>query len=79
MDKIKNSKDQPVPLYAVPNPAKNLQYKPKNSASMSYSHNQFPNHFAAAGEDEQTQFEPTFVKLDKQVSLISFALAPYHG
>lgn len=56
-----------MPLYAVPNPAKNLQYKPKNTASMSYSHNQFPNHFAAAGEDEQTQFEPTFVKLDKQV------------
>lgn len=31
---------------------------------MSYSHNQFPNHF---GSDIQEQFEPTYVKLDKQV------------
>ena len=70
LEKIRNSKNQPVPLHAVPNPAKNLTVKPKNLASMSYSHNQFPNHFSTAVEDEQTQFEPTFVRLDKQVSLI---------
>lgn len=67
LEKIRNSKNQPVPLHAVPNPAKNLTVKPKNLASMSYSHNQFPNHFSATVEDEQTQFEPTFVRLDKQV------------
>ena len=55
----------------MPNAAKNLTVKPKNAASMSYSHNQFPNHFAASVEDEQTQFEPNYVKLDKQVSLIT--------
>jgi len=36
---------------------------------MSLSHNQFPNHFSAttASADVQEQFEPTYVKLDKQV------------
>lgn len=32
---------------------------------MSLSHNQFPNHMGTS--DIQEQFEPTFVKLDKQV------------
>ena len=42
---------------------------------MSYSHNQFPNHFG--NTDIQQQFEPTYVQLDKQVS--SFALVKDGG
>ena len=66
LGKIKNSRDQPVPLHTVPNPAQANYAPPKNAGSMSYSHNQFPNHFGQT--DIQEQFEPTYVKLDKQVS-----------
>lgn len=56
----------------VPNAASANYGATKTNASKSYSHNQFPNHFA--GEDIQTQFEPTFVKLDKQVRNLSCIL-----
>ena len=49
LDKIRNSKDQAVPLHAVPKPAVANYTAAKNAASMSYSHNQFPNHFATGG------------------------------
>jgi len=64
LDQVRNAKNTEVPLYKVPGQPLNLAPEHKNDASKSYSHNQFPNHF---GEDIQEQFEPTFVKLDKQV------------
>ena len=67
LDKIKNVKDQPAPLHAVPNPAMGSYRPQKAPQSQSYSHSQFPNHFGQT--DIQEQFEPTFVKLDKQVKL----------
>lgn len=64
LEKIRNGKDIPVPLYAVPQePAKNFTDE-KAEASKSLSHTQFPNHF---GPDINEQFEPTYVKLDKMV------------
>ena len=53
----------------VPQPAQLAARPQKAAQSMSLSHNQFPNHFG--GQDIQEMFEPTFVKLDKQVSYIS--------
>lgn len=63
-----------MPLYAVPKPPANNGPSNKNTDSMSYSQCQFPNHF---GGDITEQFEPTFVKLDKQVSLNPFTFFPY--
>ena len=40
---------------------------PKNDASMSLSHCQFPNHFGSAAA-VSAHYQPSFVKLDKQVS-----------
>lgn len=65
LEKIRNHKDQPVPLYAVPRPPAANFTETKADASKSVSHVQFPNHF---GEDINKQFEPTYVMLDKQVS-----------
>ena len=45
LDRIRNSKNQPVPLHEVPNKAQLTAAPAKNDASMSYSHVQFPNHF----------------------------------
>lgn len=54
-----------MPLHPVPNPAQ-ASYRPQKAPqSQSLSHTQFPNHFGQG--DIQEQFEPTFVKLDKQV------------
>lgn len=53
-----------MPLYNLPqNPSGNFK-PPKNDASKSFSQSVFVNH---AGDDIQEQFEPTYVKLDKQV------------
>lgn len=65
LDKIRNSKNQPVPLHEVPNKAVLTAAPEKAPASQSLSHVQFPNHFGQG--DVQEQFEPTYVKLDKQV------------
>ena len=64
LEQVRNAQNTNVPLYKVPQPPVNLAPEHKNDASRSYSHNQYPNHF---GQDIQEQFEPTFVKLDKQV------------
>ena len=64
-DANRNAKNQEVPLYALPRPPQSKVVPPKEAASMSLSHNQFPNHFMQG--DIVEQFEPTFVKLDKQV------------
>jgi len=69
LEKIRNHKDgmqfsKPVPLYAVPSPPVANFTESKAEASKSLSHTQFPNHY---GEDINEQFEPVYVKLDKQV------------
>ena len=58
-------------MRAVPNVAAANYAPTKTAASMSLSQVQYPNHFGAttASMDLQEQFEPTFVKLDKQVSV----------
>lgn len=66
LEKIKNHKDTSVPLYAVPNPPAANFRADKTEASKSLSHTQFPNHLGN-GKEIAEQFEPTFVKLDKQV------------
>jgi len=63
LDQVRNAKNTDVSLYSVPKPATG-NYKPaKNAQSMSLSHTQF----AHAAGDIQEQFEPVYVKLDKQV------------
>ena len=63
-EQIRNGQNVDVPLYVLPRPPA-ANFKPeKNEASKSLSQGQFPNHF---GPDINEQFEPTFVKLDKQV------------
>ena len=58
-----------MPLHAVPRPAVG-NFRPQKAAqSNSLSHTQFPNHFGQG--DIQEQFEPTYVKLDKQVRALS--------
>jgi hypothetical protein len=68
LEKIRNHKDVTVPLHMVPNaPAQNFR-PDKTEASKSLSHTQFPNHLGG-GKEIAEQFEPTYVKLDKQVSI----------
>jgi hypothetical protein len=67
LDKNRNGNNVEVPLYAVPKPPTQAHFTAeKNEASMSLSHTQYPNHL---GGNLSEQFEPTFVKLDKQVHL----------
>ena len=66
LEKVRNHKDQAVPLHAVPRPPATNFTATKSEASKSLSHNQYPNHF---GADIEEHFEPVFVKLDKQVSI----------
>jgi len=62
---VRNGANTEVPLYAVPKPAGSAHFHPdKAAASMSYSQETFVNH---CGANLNEQFEPTFVKLDKQV------------
>ena len=63
LDQVRNAKNTDVSLYTVPKPAVGTYKEPKNAQSMSLSHTQFTH---AAG-DIQEQFEPVYVKLDKQV------------
>jgi len=64
LEQIRNTKNVEVPLYAVPKPPVANFLPEKTEDSKSFSQTVFVNHF---GEDIQEQFEPTFVKLDKQV------------
>ena len=64
LDGVRNAKNTDVSLYSVPKPPTG-NFKPeKAAASKSLSHTQF----AHAGETQE-QFEPVYVKLDKQVSI----------
>lgn len=65
LEKNRNGNNVEVPLYAVPKPPAANFRDEKNDASKSLSQTQFPNH---GPNNLNEQFEPTFVKLDKQVS-----------
>ena len=73
LDQVRNAKNTEVPLYAVPKaPAANFRPE-KTAQSKSFSRATYGNHF---GADIQEQFEPTYVKLDKQVSVSSASSWP---
>jgi len=67
LEQVTNPKNVDVPLYALPRPPVAPSVPEKTDASKSFSQSMFGNHFNA-GADVKEQFEPTFVKLDKQVS-----------
>jgi hypothetical protein len=66
LEKIRNHKDVPVPLHAVPRPPATNFRETKNAASKSLSHDQYPSHLTG-GVDIDEQFEPVYSKLDKVV------------
>jgi hypothetical protein len=68
LETIRNAKNVTVPLYTLPRAVDKTFMNEKNDMSKSLSHTQYPCH---VGTDNQEQFEPTFVKLDKQVSIQS--------
>ncbi len=65
LEQIQNPKNQTVPLYDLPRPPQGTFTGEKSEESKSYSQTVYQNHF---GPDIQEQFEPTYAKLDKQVS-----------
>ena len=64
LEEVKNPKNAPVPMYALPRKPEPEVPAPKDPKSLSYSQSVFKN---PTGEDIREKFEPTFVKLDKQV------------
>ncbi len=64
LEEVRNPKNAPVPLYALPRKPEVELPPPKDPKSMSYSQTLFKNPY---GTDVREKFEPTFVKLDKQV------------
>lgn len=64
LEEIRNAKNVTVPLHALPRQVEKEFMAEKTDLSKSLSHMQYPCHI---GEDRQDLFEPTFVKLDKQV------------
>ena len=65
LEQIRNARNVIVPLHALPRPLDKNYLPEKTLESKSLSHTQYPNH---AVETMNELFEPTFVKLDKQVS-----------
>ena len=65
LESIRNAKNEPVPLHALPKQVEKIFLPEKTDMSKSLSHVQYPNH---QGAPLNELFEPTFVKLDKQVS-----------
>lgn len=65
LEKNRNGNNVEVPLYAVPKPPAQNFRPEKDEMSKSLSQTQYVNHL---GGNIEEQFEPTFVKLDKQVS-----------
>lgn len=65
LEQIRNAKNQIVPLYQLPRAVERDFMPEKAEMSKSLSHVQYPCHI---GQDNQELFEPTYVKLDKQVS-----------
>lgn len=70
LQELQNVKNVPVPLYALPRPIQQSPIKEKTEESKSFSQSTYVNQFT--GKDILEQFEPHYVKLDKQVSF------PYH-
>jgi len=68
LEQIRNARNVIVPLHALPRGLDTNFLPEKTDASKSLSHTQYPNH---ATENMNELFEPTFVKLDKQVSPFS--------
>lgn len=66
LEQVSNPKNVDVQLYALPRPPVAPSVPEKQGQSKSFSQTVFGNHFNA-GKDLTEQFEPTFVKLDKQV------------
>ena len=64
LEQIRNAKNVVVPLHALPRQVEKIFLPDKTDLSKSFSHIHYPNHQGAA---INTLFEPTFVKLDKQV------------
>lgn len=74
LEKIRNAKNVDVPLHALPRQVEKIFLQDKAEMSKSLSHVQYPNHQSAnIGE----LFEPTFVKLDKQVSILYPSLVTF--
>ena len=67
LEKIRNAKNVDVPLHALPRQVEKIFLPEKPDLSKSLSHMQYPNHQSA---NINELFEPTFVKLDKQVSIL---------
>ena len=65
LEQIRNAKNVEVPLHALPRQVEKIFLPEKTDMSKSLSHMQYPNH---QGAKLNELFEPTFVKLDKQVS-----------
>lgn len=65
LDKNRNANNKEVPLYALPRPPKAETVPEKVADSKSFSQSIYQNPFGQG--DVTEQFEPTFVKLDKQV------------
>ena len=65
LEQIRNAKNVEVPLHALPKQVEKIFLAEKTDMSKSLSHVQYPNH---QGAQLNELFEPTFVKLDKQVS-----------
>ena len=68
LEQIRNAKNVQVPLYQVPRAPSTSGLEAKPEECKSFSQTVFKNHFSQ-GKDIVSQFEPTFVKLDKHVSI----------
>lgn len=66
LEALRNTKNMPVPLSALPRAVEKNFLPTKVEESKSLSHVQYPNHI---GTEINELFEPTFAKLDKQVSI----------
>jgi hypothetical protein len=65
LEKNVNANNKGIPLYALPRPLKPEGVTEKGADSLSLSQSIYQNPFGTGEITEQ--FEPTFVKLDKQV------------
>lgn len=65
LEQIRNAKNVPVPLYTLPRGPLGAQTLGKTEENKSLSQTQYTNPFGTGEIVEQ--FEPTWVKLDKQV------------
>ena len=75
LEKIRNGKNTNVPAYETPTqPAEEFK-APRDIKSLSVTQEKFPNHFGTASAVSK-QMEPTYVKLDKQVSALPTSLSP---